>query len=136
MLFDVRANRIVKRYPDLPGGARNCPGSATSIILPINLQNDPNLNIEIIVCGGGQPLAFGKAEKEGIFLPALDTCRRIKVLDPAGKWEIETMPSARIMSNLLNLPNGDAITLNDAKKGASGWQFADEPIFTPFLYSP
>ncbi|CAO2841906.1 unnamed protein product [Amaranthus hypochondriacus] len=46
------------------------------------------------------------------------------------------MPSARVMSYMLNLPKGDAITLNGAKKGTSGWQFADEPIFTPFLYSP
>lgn len=94
MLFDIRANRTVKRYPNLPGGARNYPGSGSSIILPINLQNDTNPDIEIIVCGGGQPLAFGKAKKEGIFLPALDTCGRIKVLDPVAKWEIETRDNA------------------------------------------
>ncbi|XP_057545676.1 aldehyde oxidase GLOX1-like [Amaranthus tricolor] len=137
VLFDVRINKIIRVYPDLPGGARNYPGSGSSVILPIDLQNDGNnLDIEVIICGGGQPLAFGKAEKEGIFLPALDTCGRIKVLDPNPKWEIETMPSPRVMSDMLNLPNGDVIILNGAKKGASGWRFADEPVFTPFLYSP
>lgn len=136
ILLDVRTNKIVRKYPDLPGGARNYPGSATTAILPINLQNGGKLDIEVVVCGGGQPLAFGKAEKEKIFLPALDTCGRIKVLDPAAKWEIETMPAARIMSDMLNLPNGEILILNGAKKGASGWEFAEDPILTPFLYSP
>jgi len=135
ILLDVRTNKIVRQYPDLPGGARNYPGSATTAILPINLQNGDK-DIEVLVCGGGQPLAFGKAEKEGIFLPALDTCGRIKVIDPAAQWETETMPAARVMSDMLNLPNGQILILNGAQKGASGWQFAEEPILTPFLYSP
>ncbi|KNA11964.1 hypothetical protein SOVF_130230, partial [Spinacia oleracea] len=136
ILLDVRTNKIVRTYPDLPGGARNYPGSATTAILPINLQNGDKVDIEVLVCGGGQPLAFGKAEKEGIFLPALDTCGRIKVLDPAANWEVETMPAPRVMSDMLNLPNGEILILNGAQKGASGWQFADDPILTPFLYSP
>lgn len=136
ILLDVRANKIVRKYPDLPGGARNYPGSASSAILPINLNNDGKLDIEVLVCGGGQPEAFGKADKDKIFLPALDTCGRIQVLNPASNWEMEKMPAPRVMSDMLVLPNGEILILNGAQKGASGWQFADEPILTPFLYSP
>ncbi|KAL2929122.1 Aldehyde oxidase GLOX1, partial [Bienertia sinuspersici] len=137
ILLDVRTNKIVRKYPDLPGGARNYPGSATAAILPINLNNgETNVDIEVLVCGGGQPLAFGKAEKEGIFLPALDTCGKIQVLNPTSNWEMEKMPAARVMSDMLILPNGEILLLNGAKMGASGWQFADDPNLTPYLYTP
>ncbi|XP_074273784.1 aldehyde oxidase GLOX1-like [Silene latifolia] len=135
ILLDVKNNRIVKNYPDLPGGARNYPGSASSAMLPIDLSQD-NVDIEVLVCGGGQPLAFGKADKEGIYLPALDTCGRIKALAPNAQWEMEKMPSARVMGDMLNLPNGEILLINGAQKGASGWQFAEEPNLTPVLYSP
>ena len=138
ILLDVIHNKIVRTYPDLPGGARNYPGSACSAILTMDLRAKNNAgynDMEVLVCGGGDPMAFGKAEKENIFLTALDTCGRIKVMDPNAKWEIEKMPTPRIMSDMLNLPNGDILILNGAKKGASGWQYADEPVFTPLLYS-
>ncbi|KAK9715365.1 hypothetical protein RND81_06G160100 [Saponaria officinalis] len=135
ILLDVKNNKIVKNYPDLPGGARNYPGSASSAMLMVDLRED-NVDIEVLVCGGGQPLAFGKAEKEGTFLPALDTCGRIKALAANAQWEIEKMPSPRVMGDMLNLPNGEILILNGAKKGASGWQFADDPNLTPLLYTP
>ncbi|GAB2225321.1 hypothetical protein Droror1_Dr00006113 [Drosera rotundifolia] len=135
ILLDVKNNKIVKTFSDLPGGARNYPGSGSSAILPIKLE-DPNVDPEVIICGGGQPMAFGKAEKEGIFLPALDTCGRIRMMQPDAQWEIEQMPSPRVMGDMLNLPNGQILILNGAKKGTSGWQCADEPNLTPLLYDP
>ncbi|GAB4852622.1 hypothetical protein Ancab_016836 [Ancistrocladus abbreviatus] len=133
ILLDVKNNMIVKNYPELPGGARNYPGSGCSAILPIDIQNpDP----EVLVCGGGQPLAFGKAENEGVFLPALDTCGRIRIMQPNAQWEIEQMPSPRIMGDMLNLPNGEILIINGAKMGASGWRYADDPNLTPLTYDP
>ncbi|GMH13689.1 hypothetical protein Nepgr_015530 [Nepenthes gracilis] len=135
ILFDVKNNKVVRNYPDLPGGARNYPGSGSSAILPIKLQ-DPNPDPEVLVCGGGQPLAFGLAERGGVFLPALDSCGRIRIMQPDAGWEIEKMPSPRIMGDMLNLPNGEILIINGAKKGASGWQFADDPNLTPVIYDP
>ncbi|KAL9224518.1 hypothetical protein vseg_000543 [Gypsophila vaccaria] len=135
ILLDVKNNKIVKKYPDVPGGARNYPGSASSAMLTVDLNED-NVDIEVLVCGGSQPLAFGKAEKEGVYQPALDTCGRIKASAPNAQWEIEKMPSPRVMGDMLNLPNGEILIINGAKKGASGWQFADEPNLHPLLYTP
>lgn len=46
------------------------------------------------------------------------------------------MPGPRVMSDMLILPNGDVLQINGAKKGVSGWGFAKEPVFEPYLYKP
>ncbi|KAL8158769.1 hypothetical protein V2J09_000306 [Rumex salicifolius] len=142
ILLDVSTNSIVRTFPDIPGGARNYPGSASSTLLPIRLRPGQARadDIEVLVCGGSQTLAFGRAENEGVYLPALDTCGRMKFMSPNNnnnpQWEMEKMPSPRVMGDMINLPNGQILLLNGAQKGSSGWQYADEPNLTPVIYSP
>lgn len=140
LLLNPTNNKIVRTYPLLPGGSRNYPASGTSAFLPIDLNAhvDANKNVkaEVIICGGNVPDAFEAAEKNKVFLPALNDCNRLVITDPFPKWESEVMPSGRTMGDSLNLPNGQILFINGAKKGTAAWWDADDPNFTPVIYSP
>ncbi|KAG6662214.1 aldehyde oxidase GLOX1-like [Carya illinoinensis] len=137
VLLNPKTNAIIKEFPVLEGGARNYPSSGMSALLPIKLEanNDEVIPVEVIVCGGAKPAAYGLAQK-GTFLPALEDCNRLEITNPGATWEKENMPSARVMGDMLNLPNGDLLILNGAKKGTAAWYSADDPNLTPVLYSP
>ncbi|KAF5742985.1 hypothetical protein HS088_TW09G01047 [Tripterygium wilfordii] len=138
VLLNPKSNQIVLRYPVLPGGSRNYPANAASVLLPIKLHRNKNRKIpaEVIICGGAKPEAYGEAERKHNFMPALKDCGRMRITDPKPVWKIEQMPSARVMGDMVILPTGDVLLLNGAKKGSSGWGLAKEPNLTPALYRP
>ncbi|TKY75191.1 Galactose oxidase [Spatholobus suberectus] len=70
------------------------------------------------------------------FVRALDTCARIKITDPKANWVIETMPGARVMSDMVLLPNGNLLIINGAAVGTAGWELGRDPVLSPFLYKP
>ncbi|MCL7041757.1 hypothetical protein MKW94_027554 [Papaver nudicaule] len=137
ILLDPRTQRVVREFPVLPDGARNYPSSGMSALLPIilHMENSDVIPTEVIVCGGSKPEAPQLAEK-GNFMPALTSCGRIQITKPKAAWKMENMPSPRVMGDMLNLPTGDLLIINGAKKGASGWEFADDPNFNPVIYKP
>lgn len=137
ILFSPTSGQIIREFPVLPGGSRNYPASGMSALLPLNLQggNAKDIQAEVLVCGGAKPEAFNLAEKK-TFLPALKDCGRIQITNPAAAWKIETMPSRRVMGDMLLLPTGDVLMLNGAEQGTSAWGAAEVPNFTPVLYSP
>lgn len=145
LLLNPTTNRVVRTFPLLPGGSRNYPASGMSALLPIDLNavdaNNINgaatsIKAEVMVCGGNVPNAFELAETKKIFLPALDDCNRLTITDPKPKWDNELMPSRRTMGDSLILPNGQILFINGAQKGTAAWWDADEPNYTPVLYSP
>lgn len=137
ILLNPTSNKVLREFPVLPGGSRNYPASAMSALLPIKLynQNAAVITAEVLVCGGALPTAMKKAEK-GHYLPALQSCGRIHITDPKANWKMENMPTPRVMGDMLVLPTGDVLMINGAKKGTSGWGFADDPNLTPVIYSP
>lgn len=137
ILLDPNTNKIVREYPILSGGSRNYPASGMSALLPIKLHsaNPKVIQAEVLVCGGAKPESAKQAEK-GTYLSALQDCGRIDITDPNATWKKETMPSPRVMGDMLILPTGDILMINGAKKGVSGWQFADDPNYVPILYKP
>uniref|UniRef100_A0A5B7C108 Galactose oxidase n=1 Tax=Davidia involucrata TaxID=16924 RepID=A0A5B7C108_DAVIN len=137
ILLDLKTNKIVRELPALPGGSRNYPASGMSALLPLELSVEPKVDVdaEVIVCGGAPPESMQLAEKFNL-LPALQDCARIVITKPDAKWEVEQMPSRRVMGDMLLLPTADALILNGATSGCSGWQLADGPNFTPLLYKP
>ncbi|XP_078431777.1 aldehyde oxidase GLOX1-like [Wolffia australiana] len=137
ILLDYKANKVVREFPPLKGGARNYPGCATSALLPINLQRPSKKKIpaEVIVCGG-TPQLSAKSAGAGTFLSALATCARIVITSPTPAWKFELMPTGRVISDMLILPNADLLIINGASKGSAGWGFAREPALRPVLYSP
>ncbi|XP_062088789.1 aldehyde oxidase GLOX1 [Humulus lupulus] len=139
ILLDPKTHEVVREFPALPGGARNYPASGMSALLPIRLDLHSNTNdvvpAEVIICGGAKQEAYSLAGK-GNFIPALNDCNRLTITDPNAVWETETMPSRRVMGDMLILPNGDLLLVNGAQLGTAAWQFAEDPNYVPLLYRP
>ncbi|MQL70983.1 hypothetical protein Taro_003301 [Colocasia esculenta] len=137
ILLDYKNNKVVREFPVIDG-ARNYPASAMSVLLPLKLyrrRKDGTLPAEVLVCGGSPPMA-AKLAGGGTFNPALRTCGRLNIVTPGAQWRKEFMPIARVMGDMLNLPNGDVLMVNGASKGAAGWGFARNPTLNPVLYTP
>ncbi|XP_057804866.1 aldehyde oxidase GLOX [Salvia miltiorrhiza] len=135
IIFDYKQNRVVRYFPAIAGGdSRNYPSSGSSVLLPID-ENSTPVAAEVMICGGSSHNAFQLAER-GTFLRAATTCGRLRVTDDQPVWEMEKMPSARVMSDMLLLPTGDVIIINGAASGAAGWESARNPVTTPHIYKP
>ncbi|CAI9275174.1 unnamed protein product [Lactuca saligna] len=135
VVFDYNQNRVVKHLPPIPGDdPRNYPSSGSSILLPLdeNTQIEP----EVMVCGGAPRDAFLNIKRAREFIRAVPTCGRIKVTNENPAWEIETMPIARTMGDMVILPNGEVIIINGAGSGTAGWGNARDPVTRPVIYHP
>ncbi|WVZ56321.1 hypothetical protein U9M48_006869 [Paspalum notatum var. saurae] len=136
ILLDYRSNKIVRTYPVLGGGEpRNYPSSGSSVLLP--LKPNPT-EAEVLVCGGAPAGSYNATKGgSGTFVPALTTCGRIKITDAQPAWVIETMPSPRVMGDMILLPNGAEVAIiNGAADGTAGWESARTPAYAPVLYRP
>lgn len=141
ILFDFVRHRIVKEFPEMPGGdKRNYPSTGSSVLLPLFLtgENNRSATAEVMLCGGAPPGAFLKAARTipKIFVGASRTCGRLKVTDPNPKWAMEQMPSPRVMPDMLLLPNGNVLIINGAANGTAGWEDAANAVLNPILYLP
>ncbi|KAG6487296.1 hypothetical protein ZIOFF_055882 [Zingiber officinale] len=137
ILFDPRSNAILREFPPLPGGSRNYPASAASALLPIRLRgSSAAVQAEVIICGGAAHNAASVAANRQIFLPAIATCSRLVITRPNAAWHTESMPTSRVMGDLLILPTADLLLLNGAKSGTSGWGWGEEPNLEPLIYRP
>ncbi|KAK3144353.1 hypothetical protein QOZ80_4AG0311930 [Eleusine coracana subsp. coracana] len=133
VLFNYRTGQTVRTYPTLGNGEpRTNPEAGSSVLLP--LKPDPT-EAEVLVCGGA-PVGANADAQRGVFDPALTTCGRIKITDPAAAWAVETMPSPRVMGDMVTLPNGEVAILNGARDGVGGWEFAKTPADGPVIYRP
>uniref|UniRef100_A0ACD5ZFH5 Uncharacterized protein n=1 Tax=Avena sativa TaxID=4498 RepID=A0ACD5ZFH5_AVESA len=134
VLLDYRKNEIVRTYPELAGGdPRNYPSSGSSVLLP--LKPSPT-EAEVLVCGGA-PTGSRNSAKDKIFTPALTTCGRIKITDASPSWVVETMPSPRVMGDMILLPNGaEVLIINGAMDGSAGMESANTPAYAPVVYRP
>ncbi|KAH1252294.1 Aldehyde oxidase GLOX1 [Glycine max] len=133
ILFDYNKNSVVRTYPQIPGGDPRCyPSTGSAVLLPLR---EPNVEAEVLICGGAPRGAF-RNTLSGKFVGALRTCARIKITDPKANWVMETMPSARVMSDMVLLPNGDVLIVNGAAVGTAGWELGRNPVLNPFLYKP
>lgn len=139
IILNPRTGQVVRQLPDLPGGSRNYPPSAMSALLPLvpGPENTDKIPAEVVICGGNIREAAKYSEfPPRTFIPALKDCNRMVISDPNPFWDREDMPSRRVMGDMLFLPTGDLLMLNGAMSGASAWEAAEEPNFTPVLYSP
>ncbi|KAJ0482588.1 putative galactose oxidase [Helianthus annuus] len=139
ILLDYVHNKVVRRYPVMPGGvSRNYPSTGSSVLLPMNLSGSSATTppvAEVFVCGGTVPDAVDKAIV-GVFVEGAKTCGRLRLNDANPQWEMTEMPLRRIMGDMLLLPTGDVLIINGAARGAAGWEFAREPVLEPVLYEP
>ncbi|KAL4584214.1 hypothetical protein LXL04_008806 [Taraxacum kok-saghyz] len=136
ILLDYTKNKVLKTYPTIPGGhPRNYPSTGSAVLLPLKMKNGSVISFGILVCGGAPKGAFVNAQK-GKFNEALDTCGRIKITDPNPQWEMNTMPIARVMGDMVLLPNGHVLIINGASAGTGGWEFGRNPVLSPVIYRP
>ncbi|KAF8390267.1 hypothetical protein HHK36_024792 [Tetracentron sinense] len=137
ILFDYVGNRVLKEFPEIPGSdKRNYPSTGSSVLLPLHLsgKNETQLpEAEVMVCGGAPSGAFHSTD-HSIYVGASKTCGRLRVTDPEPKWVIETLPMARVMSDMLLLPTGDVVIISGAANGTAGWENAVNPVLNPVLY--
>ncbi|KAI4321634.1 hypothetical protein MLD38_034995 [Melastoma candidum] len=138
ILFDYGRNTVVRDYPTLSAGEPRCyPSTGSSVLLPINTQGSGSvvLEAEVLVCGGSPKGAYVQAVKRN-FLGGLSTCGRIKITDPNPQWVVETMPLARVMGDMVLLPDGTVLIINGVSAGTAGWEYGRNPVLSPVLYQP
>ncbi|KAL0315661.1 UNVERIFIED_CONTAM: putative aldehyde oxidase Art an 7 [Sesamum radiatum] len=141
IVLNPNTGETIRSLPDLPGGSRNYPASGMSALLPINLDTNENSvpELEVLICGGNTREAYTFSDLQlpkRTFLPALQDCGKLNLNREDAEWEIEEMPSRRVMGDMLILPTGDMLMINGAQAGTSAWDAADIPNLTPVLYSP
>ena len=119
-----------KQLPNMPGavnnplGGRTYPLEGTSVLLP---QHGPDWNdFGVLVCGGSTPGAGY----------ALDNCVSTDPTAAAPKWQIERMPSTRVITCMTALPDGTYLILNGAHHGVAGFGLAVDPNLNAVLYNP
>ncbi|KAG6408862.1 hypothetical protein SASPL_131887 [Salvia splendens] len=135
ILFNYKRNQVVKSFPRIPGkGSRTYPSSGSSVLLPIDL-NDHFLKAEVMICGGAAAGAVNAAAR-GQFLRGLDSCGRMTITGNNHRWKMETMPTARLMHNMIILPNGNVLIINGVESGSAGTNCAARPALQPYLYKP
>ncbi|PON93846.1 1,4-alpha-glucan-branching enzyme [Trema orientale] len=136
ILLDYVKNRVVKAYPPIPGGDPRCyPSTGSAVLLPLKIIRAKNVEAEVLLCGGAPKGSYAQA-MSGKFIPALNTCARIKITDPKPNWVLETMPLARVMGDMLLLPNGNVLLINGAGAGTAAWELGRDPNLTPVIYRP
>ncbi|KAK1407435.1 hypothetical protein QVD17_39051 [Tagetes erecta] len=136
ILFNYSRNQVLKTFPEIPGGEpRNYPSTGSAVLLPLRVVQGKVAVVEVLVCGGAPKGAYVNANKK-TFDEALKSCGRIKISDPEPKWVMEVMPLARVMGDMILLPNGDVLIINGASRGTAGWELGRDPVLNPVLYRP
>ncbi|KAI0291189.1 putative copper radical oxidase [Multifurca ochricompacta] len=145
MIYDWKKNKE-ERLPQIPNGVRvTYPMTGTGVLLPLTPEN--NYAPEVLICGGStlddnEP-SYQMSAKD----PASDQCARLLLTSAgiAAGWQVEHMPSARIMPDAVLLPTGAVVLVNGAGSGIAGYgnvrdqvgvSNADAPVRTPVLYDP
>ncbi|ESQ28798.1 hypothetical protein EUTSA_v10019599mg, partial [Eutrema salsugineum] len=106
ILRSPKTNKVIKEFPQLPGGAHNYLGSASSALLPIRLyvNNPAVIPADVIICGGAKHDGFYRADRKKTFDPALKDCARMSInsAKPFRAWNCAKDPN---LSPLLYMPN-------------------------------
>ncbi|KAL1199236.1 Aldehyde oxidase GLOX [Cardamine amara subsp. amara] len=137
ILLDYVKNTVVKTFPAIPGGdPRSYPSTGSAVLLPLKSPEAVKIEAEVLVCGGAPKGSYNLAYRSKTFVKALDTCARIKINDENPQWTMETMPRARVMGDMILLPNGDVLILNGGGSGSAAWELGREPVLVPDLYHP
>ncbi|THG97889.1 hypothetical protein EW026_g4195 [Hermanssonia centrifuga] len=140
--IDTGDERIL---PDLPNGVRvTNPLDGSAILLPLS---PPDFTPEVLVCGGSNVSDSIPPDQLSSQTPASDQCSRITLTEEGIQkgWAVEKMLEARVMPELVHLPNGQILIINGGGTGFAaiatvfdpvGNSNADHPVFTPSLYTP
>ncbi|KAL2165179.1 hypothetical protein VTH06DRAFT_475 [Thermothelomyces fergusii] len=129
-ILDPVTFETIRTLPDAPGapndpkGGRTYPLEGTAVLLPQRYPyTDP---LGVLICGGS-------TEGPG---NALDNCVSIYPEADEPRWQIERMPSFRVMSCMAPLPDGTYLIANGALHGIAGFGLGVGPNLNALLYDP
>ncbi|KAF7860407.1 hypothetical protein EAF04_008533 [Stromatinia cepivora] len=129
-ILDEVTLQTQKLLPNIPAavnnflGGRTYPMEGTAVIMPQSAPyTDP---LVIMICGGSTP---------GPEI-ALDNCVSLQPEVAGAKWTIERMPSKRVISSMVALPDGTFLIINGAQQGFAGFGLATNPNLNAVLYDP
>ncbi|KAM3531200.1 hypothetical protein NHJ13051_000964 [Beauveria bassiana] len=129
-ILDENTFATVKTLPMIPGavndpmGGRTYPLEGAAVLLPQYAPyKDP---LGVLICGGA---TTGPNN-------ALDNCVSIYPDAESPKWELERMPSTRVMSCMAPLPDGTFLILNGAHHGVAGFGLGVDPNLNALMYDP
>ncbi|KAG0563931.1 hypothetical protein KC19_8G070500 [Ceratodon purpureus] len=131
IVLNYKTNKVVRKFPVIPGEPRNYPSAGSSVMLPL-LGSDDFAVVEVLVCGGAKAKAYRNVKGQ---YPCSITCGRMTVTDKKPEWVMEDMPMRRCMSDMTLLPNGDVIIINGAGRGSQGWERASKAVYNPVKYA-
>ncbi|KAH0580445.1 hypothetical protein H2248_001946 [Termitomyces sp. 'cryptogamus'] len=119
-----------KVLPNIPGAVndflagRTYPLEGSAMLLPQRAPyTDP---LRVLICGGS---TIGAGD-------ALDNCVSIAPEDSNPTWELERMPSKRVLTCMVGLPDGTYLIANGATQGVAGFGLANDPNLNAVLYDP
>jgi hypothetical protein len=129
-ILDPVTFATTKVLPNAPGapnddkGGRTYPLEGTAVLLPQKYPyTDP---LGVLICGGSTT---------GV-MNALDNCVSIYPEAANPTWQIERMPSFRVMSCMAPLPDGTYLIANGAHHGNAGFGLGSDPNLNALLYDP
>ncbi|KAK4129599.1 copper radical oxidase [Parathielavia appendiculata] len=129
-ILDPVTFATTKVLPNAPGapnddkGGRTYPLEGTAVLFPQKYPyTDP---LGVLICGGATT---------GV-MNALDNCVSIYPEAANPKWEIERMPSKRVLTCMAPLPDGTYLIANGAHHGNAGFGLATDPNRNALLYDP
>ncbi|TFK44242.1 glyoxal oxidase [Crucibulum laeve] len=144
VLLDYKNNQETE-LDNIPDAVRVYPASAGTIMLPLTPAN--NYTATILFCGGSniQPNRWTSPSFIVPTYAASTSCVRLTPDNSRSYVRDDALPEARVMANLIALPNGKIFTLNGAGMGTAGYgdndwaighSYADDPILMPAMYDP
>ncbi|KAJ7843044.1 glyoxal oxidase N-terminus-domain-containing protein [Mycena leptocephala] len=146
MIFNWKTNTETP-LPDIPNGVRfSNPLSGSAVLLPLTPEN--NYTPEVMICGGSTLLDTADPSTFSSQFPASAQCSRLLLTAEgiAAGWKVEHMPQARVMPDMVLLPDGRVVIVNGAQTGLAAYgtvpdavgpiSNADHPAFTPVVYDP
>ncbi|KAJ7126358.1 hypothetical protein O6H91_14G061400 [Diphasiastrum complanatum] len=132
ILLNYYTNKVLRKYPTIPGEPRNYPCAGSSVLLPLDSANGYSI-AEVLVCGGANKFAFPYPPAQP---GASQTCGRMVVTSSNPTWLMQTMPMRRNMGDMVLLPNNRVLIINGAQNGSQGWMDASKPCYNPVIYDP
>ncbi|KAJ7267800.1 glyoxal oxidase N-terminus-domain-containing protein [Mycena rebaudengoi] len=146
MIFNWKTNTETP-LPGIPNGVRiSYPLSGSAVLLPLTPEN--NYTPEVMICGGTTILDTADPSTLSSQFPASAQCSRLLLTAKgiAAGWKVEHMPQARVLPDMVLLPDGRVVIVNGAQTGFGAYanapdalgpiSNADHPAFTPVVYDP
>ncbi|GAA5871817.1 hypothetical protein JCM8547_003279, partial [Rhodosporidiobolus lusitaniae] len=145
MLYDPE-NNVERRIKSFPNGVTiTYPGSAANALLPLTVEN--NWTPSVLFCGGTTADLDADPSKMSATYPASKQCSRMELTASGIKagWEVDEMPTARVMGDAILMPDGKILIVNGAGTGIAGYgnvkdevgaSNARSPVKQPVLYDP